>query len=110
MLYIYNNTHVLEVQCGLRIEIEESKKKVAFYRRRLQCVSVRVLMPFLSYHNAVTVEILSRVAVITGNLDHFIHLHYKVMVTFDLATVKYTENSSSLTPNIQFISVRLSIG
>jgi hypothetical protein len=44
----------------------------------------------------VNVEILSRVAVITGNLDHFNHLHYKAMVIFDLATVKIIELFSSL--------------
>jgi hypothetical protein len=59
-------------------------------------VCIRVLTHFLSYRDAVNVEILSKVAVITGNLDSFIHLHYKVMVIFDLATVKFIEHSSSL--------------
>jgi len=41
-------------------------------------------------------EICSTVAVITGNLDQFIHLHSKVMVIFGLAIVKFIEHSSSL--------------
>jgi hypothetical protein len=57
---------------------------------------------FLSYRNAVNVEILSRVAVITSNLDHSIHLHHKVIVMFDLATVKIIERLSSLDAEYTF--------
>ena len=53
-------------------------------------------MSFPSYRNAVNVEMLSRVAVISGNLDHFIHLQHKVILIFHLATVKIVEHFSSL--------------
>jgi len=59
-------------------------------------------MLFVSYRNAVNVEILSRVPVITGNLDHFIHLHHKVIVMFDLATVEIIEHFSSLDAEYTF--------
>jgi len=69
------------------------------------CNLFRVLMLSVSYCNAVNVEMLSRVAVITGNLDHFTHLHHKMIVMFDLATGKIIVQFSKFRPRT-YISFR----
>jgi hypothetical protein len=59
MFCIYNNTHVLVVQYGLRVEIKESLKK-----KELQCVCSRLF------------QVKEAVAVYSGNhRTRIVHIH-----------------------------------